>query len=41
MASFPVVALCSVRPREDLVESQDEALIALAIGRVLQARAES
>lgn len=38
LLSFPVVALCEVTPREDLTESQDEALVVLALGRVLRNR---
>jgi hypothetical protein len=40
LPSFPVVALCEVRAREDLVEAQPEALIAMALGRVLHSRQE-
>ncbi|MFT3767228.1 MAG: hypothetical protein QM820_17155 [Minicystis sp.] len=40
MLAFPVVAICAVRPREDVIETQDEALFVMAIGRVLQARSE-
>ena len=38
LLSFPVVALCEVAPREDLSETQDEALFAQALGRVLRSR---
>jgi hypothetical protein len=38
LLSYPVVALCEVRPREDLLETQAEALFASALGRVLHAR---
>ncbi|APR82001.1 pentapeptide repeat family protein [Minicystis rosea] len=40
IASFPVVAICAPRPREDVLEAQDEALFVMALGRVLQARGE-
>jgi hypothetical protein len=38
LPSFPIVALCEVTPREDLAEAQDEALVAVALGRVLRSR---
>jgi len=38
LLSFPVVALCEVIPREDLTETQDEALVVGALGRVLRSR---
>ncbi len=38
LPAFPVVAICEVTPREDLTETQDEALIAAALGRVLRSR---
>ena len=38
LPSFPVVAFCEVRPREDLVETQPESLLCVALGRVLAAR---
>ena len=38
MTAFPVVALCAPRPREDVVETAEEALFVMALGRVLQAR---
>lgn len=38
LLSFPVVTLCEVTPREDLTETQDEALLVLAVGRVLKSR---
>lgn len=38
LPSFPVVAFCEVRPREDLVETQGESLLCVALGRVLAAR---
>jgi hypothetical protein len=38
LLSFPVVALCEVFPREDLTETQDEALVVGALGRVLRSR---
>ena len=41
LVTFPVIALCDVIPREDLTESQDEALMAHALGRVLKIRANS
>jgi hypothetical protein len=40
LPSYPVVALCEVRPREDLGEAQPEALFTVALGRVLHSRAE-
>jgi hypothetical protein len=36
LASFPVVALCAITPREDITETQDEALVVMALGRVLK-----
>lgn len=39
LPSFPVIALCEARPREDAGEEKPEALFALALGRVLHARA--
>lgn len=41
LPTFPVIALCDVIPREDLTESQDEALMAHAVGRVLRMRGNS
>lgn len=41
LPAFPVMALCDVIPREDLTESQDEALMAHALGRVLKIRSNS
>ncbi len=38
LVAFAVVALCEVIPREDLGEAQDEALLAVAIGRVIRRR---
>jgi hypothetical protein len=38
LPSFPVVAVCEVRPREDLAETQAEALLSMALGRVLHSR---
>jgi len=38
MLAFPVVALCAVRPREDVIETAEEALFVMALGRVLSAR---
>jgi len=38
LISFPVIAICEVTPREDLTETQDEALVVLALGRVLRTR---
>ena len=38
LPSFPVVALCEVRPKEDLMEVQAEALVCVALGRVLTMR---
>ncbi len=38
LLSFSVVAICEVTPREDLTEAQDDALVALALGRVLRGR---
>jgi hypothetical protein len=38
LLAFPVVALCEIIPREDLAETQDEALLASALGRVLRSR---
>jgi hypothetical protein len=39
LASFPAIALAEIIPREDVGEPQDEALLAVALGRVLRARA--
>jgi hypothetical protein len=41
LPSCPVTALCEVRPREDVAETASEALFAVALGRVLQSRAEA
>jgi hypothetical protein len=38
LVAFPVVALCEIIPREDLTEAQDEALLAVALGRMLRSR---
>jgi hypothetical protein len=38
LPSFPIVAFCEVRPREDLVETQTESLLCVALGRVLASR---
>ncbi len=40
LPAYPVTALCEVRPREDLAETQNEALFAVALGRVLAGRNE-
>ena len=40
LPSFVVTALCEVRPREDVAETQSEALFAVALGRVLHWRNE-
>ena len=40
LLTFPVIALCEVRPREDVAETHPEALFAAALGRVLHGRAE-
>jgi hypothetical protein len=40
LPAYPVVALCEVRPREDVTEAQEEALLAVALGRVLKTRGE-
>jgi hypothetical protein len=40
LLSYPVMALCEVRLREDLAEAQPEALFAMALGRVLHSRPE-
>jgi hypothetical protein len=40
LPSFGVTALCEVRPREDVAETQSEALFAVALGRVLHGRTE-
>lgn len=41
LPAFPVVAVCEARPREDIIETQAEALLCLALGRVLHARSGS
>jgi len=38
LPSFPVTAVCEVRPREDMAEVQTEALLCMALGRVLHGR---
>jgi len=38
LPAFPVVALCEITPREDLTEAPDEALVAVALGRVLRSQ---
>ena len=38
LPAFPVVSLCIVTTREDLTETQPEALVATALGRVLSHR---
>ncbi|MFT3772846.1 MAG: DUF2169 domain-containing protein [Minicystis sp.] len=38
LVAFPALALCEVVPREDLTEAHDEALLAVAIGRVVRSR---
>ncbi len=38
LPSFPVTAVCEVRPREDMAEAQTEALLCMALGRVLHGR---
>lgn len=38
LPSFPVTAVCEVRPREDMAEAQTEALLCMALGRVLYGR---
>ncbi len=40
LPSCQITALCEVRPREDVAETQSEALFAVALGRVLQSRVE-
>jgi hypothetical protein len=40
LPSFPVIALCEVRPREDLAEPAADALFAVALGRVLRLRGD-
>jgi hypothetical protein len=40
LLSYPVMALCESRLREDLAEPQAKALFAMALGRVLHSRAE-
>ncbi len=39
LSSFPTVIACDVRPKEDHAEADDLALFALAVGRMLAARA--
>ncbi len=41
LPAFPVMAVCEARPREDIIETQPEALLCLALGRVLHARSGS
>ena len=38
LVAFPVMALCELIPREDFAEAQDDALLAVALGRVIRAR---
>ncbi len=38
LQSFPVVVVCEVRPREDLAEAIPEALLCVALGRVLRGK---
>jgi len=38
LPTFPVVTVCEIRPREDLMEQQAEALLCVALGRVLHGR---
>jgi hypothetical protein len=38
LPSFPVATVCEVRPREDLAETQPEALVCVALGRILHGR---
>lgn len=38
LPSFPVMTVCEIRPREDLAEQQSEALLCVALGRVLHGR---
>lgn len=38
LPSFPVMTVCEIRPREDLMEQQAEALLCVALGRVLHGR---
>ena len=40
LLSYPVMALCEIRLREDVAEPQAEALFAMALGRVLHSRIE-
>ncbi|MDI1475990.1 DUF2169 domain-containing protein [Polyangium sp. y55x31] len=40
LPSYPVVVLAEARLREDVAETQPEALVAMALGRVLHGRAE-
>lgn len=40
LMAYPVMALCEPRPREDVTETREEALILVAIGRILKTRAE-
>jgi hypothetical protein len=41
LPAWPALALCEVRPREDIAETHSEALVAVAFGRVLHSRYES
>jgi hypothetical protein len=41
LPGWPALALCEVRPREDIAETLSEALVAVAFGRVLHSRYES
>lgn len=41
LPSFPVMTVCEIRPREDLMEQQAEALLCVALGRVLHGRLAS
>lgn len=38
LPAFPVMTGCEIRPREDLMEQQTEALLCVALGRVLHSR---
>ncbi|UQA56215.1 DUF2169 family type VI secretion system accessory protein [Polyangium aurulentum] len=40
LPAYPVTALVEARPREDIAESHAEALLAMAVGRVLHGRSE-
>jgi hypothetical protein len=40
LPAWPVIALCEIRPREDIAETHAEALLAVAFGRVLFSRSE-